>query len=55
LLEMDDEIAAPLVGGVMNDELAGKVIERPQHRDLLGLPGRRHAQVLPDFAQARAR
>jgi hypothetical protein len=43
------------VGGVMNDELAGEVIERPQHRDLLGLPGRRYAQVLPDFAQARAR
>src|SRR3984957_18130178 len=47
LLEMDDEIAAPLGRAGMNDELAGEVIERPQHRDLLGLPGRRHAQVLP--------
>jgi hypothetical protein len=31
----------------VNDELAGDVIERPQHRDLLGLPWRRRAQVDP--------
>jgi hypothetical protein len=31
----------------MDDELARDVIERPQHRDLLGLPRRRHAQVRP--------
>ncbi len=29
----------------MDDELARDVIERPQHRDLLGLPRRRHSQV----------
>jgi hypothetical protein len=32
-------------GAGMDDELARDVIERPQHRDLLGLPRRRHAQV----------
>ena len=31
----------------MDDELARDVIERPQHRDLLGLPRRRHTQVRP--------
>ena len=31
----------------VNDELAGEVIERPQHRHLLGLPRRRHTQVRP--------
>ena len=54
LLEMDDEIAAPLGRAGMNDELAGEVIERPQHRDLLGLPGAGTRKSSPDFAQARA-
>ena len=31
----------------MDDELARDVTERPQHRDLLGLPRRRHTQVRP--------
>ena len=55
LLQMGDEIAAALGRAGMDDELARDVIERPQHRDLLGLPRRRHTQVRPDFAQARAR
>ena len=42
LLQMGDEIAAALGRAGMDDELARDVIERPQHRDLLGLP-RRHA------------
>ena len=45
LLEMGDEVAAALGGAGMDDELAGDVIERAEHRDLLGLPWRRHAQV----------
>ena len=47
LLQMGDEIAAALGRARMDDELARDVIERPQHRDLLGLPRRRHAQVRP--------
>ena len=47
LLEEGDEVAAALGRAGMNDELARDVIERPQHRDLLGLPWRRHAQVGP--------
>ena len=47
LLEMGDEIAAALGRAGMDDELARDVIERPQHRDLLGLPRRRHPQVRP--------
>ena len=39
----------------MDDELARDVIERPQHRDLLGLPGAGTRKSAPDFAQARAR
>ena len=37
LLQMGDEIAAALGRAGMDDELARDVIERPQHRDLLGL------------------
>src|SRR5258708_19000739 len=44
---MGDEVAAALGRAGVDDELAGEVIERPQHRDLLGLPWRRHTQVLP--------
>jgi len=55
LLQMGDEIAAALGRAGMDDELARDVIERSQHRDLLGLPRRRRPQVRPDFAQARAR
>ena len=47
LLQMGDEIAAALGRAGMDDELARDVIERPQHRDLLGLPRRRHTQVRP--------
>src|SRR5277367_6309737 len=47
LLEMDDEVAAALGRAGMDDELAREVIERPQNRDLLGLPRRGHAQVRP--------
>ena len=47
LLQMCDEIAAALGRAGMDDELARDVIERPQHRDLLGLPRRRHPQVRP--------
>ena len=47
LLEMGDEIAAALGRAGMDDELARDVIERVQHRDLLGLPRRRHTQVRP--------
>jgi hypothetical protein len=39
LVQMGDEIAAALGRAGMDDELARDVIERPQHRDLLGLPG----------------
>src|ERR1700736_3842577 len=38
LLQMGDEIAAALGRAGMDDELARDGIERPQHRDLLGLP-----------------
>ena len=44
---MGDEIAAALGRAGVDDELARDVIERPQHRDLLGLPRRRHPQVRP--------
>ena len=47
LLQMGDEIAAALGWAGMDDELARDVIERPQHRDLLSLPRRRHTQVRP--------
>ena len=47
LLKMGDEIAAALGRAGMDDELARDVIERPQHRDLLGLSGCRHTQVRP--------
>src|SRR5271157_1646207 len=47
LLQMGDEIAAALGRAGMDDELARDLIERPQHRDLLGLPRRRHTQVRP--------
>src|SRR5271157_4075242 len=47
LLEMGDEIAAALGRAGMDAELARDVIERPQHRDLLGLARRRHTQVRP--------
>ena len=47
LLEMGDEIAAALGRAGMDDELAREVIERSQHRDLLGLSRRRHTQVRP--------
>src|SRR5580704_16210457 len=47
LLQMGDEIAAALCRAGQDDELARDVIERPQHRDLLGLPRRRHTQVRP--------
>ena len=55
LLEMDDEVAAALGRAGMDDELAREVIERPQNRDLLGLPGAGTRKSAPDFAQARAR
>ena len=47
LFEMGDEIAAALGRAGVDDELARDVIERTQHRDLLGLPRRRHAQIRP--------
>jgi hypothetical protein len=47
LLQMGDEIAAALGRARVDDKLAREVIERPQHRDLLGLPRRRHTQVRP--------
>ena len=55
LLQMGDEIAAALGRAGMDDELARDVIERPQHRDLLGLPRRRHAQVRPRLRPGAAR
>jgi hypothetical protein len=45
LLEMSDEVATALGGAGMDDELSREVIERPQHRDLLGLSRCRYAQV----------
>ena len=45
LFEMSHEVAAPLGRTGMDDELAGAVIERAQHGDLLGLSRCRHAQV----------
>src|SRR5271165_1275700 len=45
LLEMGHEVDAALGGAGMDGELARDVIERAQHRHLLGLPRRRDAQV----------
>ena len=45
LIEMSDEVAAALGRAGMNDELASDMVERAQHRDLLGLPRCRHTQV----------
>ena len=47
LLQMGDEIAAAFGRAGIDDELAREVIERPQHRDFVGLPGRRDTQVRP--------
>src|SRR5271154_7640621 len=47
LLQMCYEIAATLGRAGVDDDLARDVIERPQHRHLLGLPRRRHTQVRP--------
>src|SRR5271166_3118613 len=47
LLEMRDEVAAPLGRAGVDCELARDVIERAQHSDLLGLAGCRHTQVRP--------
>jgi hypothetical protein len=49
LLEMGDEVAAALGWAGVHDELACHVIERAQHRDLLGLARCRHTQVRPRF------
>ena len=45
LLEMGHEVAAALGGAGMDDEFARDVIERAQHRHLLGLSRRGHTQV----------
>ena len=45
LLEMGHEVGAALAWAGVDDELAGDVIERPQHRHLLSLSRRGHAQV----------
>jgi hypothetical protein len=42
---MVDEVGATLGGRGGDDELALCVVERAHHRDLLGLSGRRHAQI----------
>lgn len=47
LFEMGDEVATALGSAGMHDELAGRVIERAQHRDLLRLSRRGNAQVRP--------
>src|SRR5665213_1435878 len=49
LLNMGDEVAAALGRAGVDDELARDVIERPQHRDLLGLPWCRHTQIRPQL------
>ena len=49
LLEMGDEVAAALGRAGMDDELAREVIERAQHRHLLGLSRCRHAQIRARF------
>ena len=49
LLEMRHEVAAALGGTGMDDELAGDMIERAQHRHFLGLTGRRYAQIGAGF------
>ena len=55
LLEMGHKVGAALGRADMDDELAHDVIERAQHRHLLGLSWRRDRKSAPDFAQARAR
>ena len=55
LLEVGDEVAAALGWAGVHDELAGGVVERAQQGDFLCLARRRHAQVCPAAAQARAR
>src|SRR5665213_4269724 len=45
LFEMGHEVGAALAWARVDGELAGDVIERSQHRHLLGLSRRRHAQV----------
>ena len=52
---MGDEVAAALGRAGVDDELARDVIERAQHRDLLGLSRRRHAQVGARLAPRRGR
>ena len=42
---MVDEVGAPLGPRRCDDEFAPGVIERPHHRDLLGLSRRRNPQV----------
>src|ERR1041384_7845279 len=46
LLEMGDEVTAAFGCAGMDNELACHVIERAQHRDLLGLSRRWHTQVV---------
>ena len=48
-----DEIAAALGRAGMDDELARDVIERPQHRDLLGLSWCRHTKIRPRLRPMR--
>jgi len=45
LLEMSHEVAAALGRAGVDDELAGDMIERAEHRHFLSLPRRGHAQV----------
>jgi hypothetical protein len=46
---MGNEIAAALSRAGVDDEFARDVIERAQHRDLLGLSRCWHTQVRPHF------
>ncbi len=46
---MRDEIAAALARAGLDDELTRAVIERAEHRNLLGLSGSRYAQVGAGF------
>ena len=55
LLKMGDKVAAPLGRAGMDNELAGEVIERAQHRDLLAWPGAGTRKSAPALAQTRAR
>ena len=45
LFQERDEIGAAFGARGRDDQLAGTVVERPHHRDLLGLPRGWHAQV----------